>query len=138
MALFDTIFLLLMASTKGIPALLLNYELLNNFDENMDHIVDPILSIFYTTSILLGLSLSFERCTFCSHLHLYTTIFTYWKIIFGIIALIMFSIIVNIPNFLVFDYACWFDLLRFLIAMLCYIGFESMTYKEVTFCLFIN
>ena len=137
LASFDTIFLLLMASTKGIPAIFLNYESLNIFDANMGHITAPILSIIYTASILFGVSLSFERFMFFSHLHLHSTIFTYWKIIFWIITLIMFSIIVNIPIFLNFDYARWFYLLRFLIAMLFFIGFESMTHKEVTFDLLI-
>ena len=129
LALFDTIFLLLMASTKGIPAL--TYESMRNFDENAGQIADPIASIFYTTSILFGVSLSFERYMFCNYLHLHTTIFTYWKIISWIITINMFSIIVNIPIFLNFDYARWFYLIRFLISMLFYIGFESLTYKEV-------
>ena len=118
-----------MASTKGIPAL--TYESMRKFEENAGQIADPISSIFYTTSILFGVSLSFERYMFCNYLHLHTTIFTYWKIIFWIITINMFSIIVNIPVFLNFDYARWFYLIRFLISMIFYVGFESMTYKEV-------
>ena len=120
-----------MASTKGIPAL--TYEPMRNFDENVGQIAEPISSIFYTTSILIGLSLSFERYMFCKYLHLHTTIFTHWKIIFWIITINMFSIIVNIPIFLNFDYARWFYLIRFLISVLFYVGFESMTYKEVIY-----
>ena len=119
-----------MASTKGIPAILLTYESMNNFHKNMSQIV-PILSIFYTGSILFGVSLSFERYMFFNYLHLHTTIFTCWKIIFWIITINMFSIIVNIPIFL--DWARWFYMIRFIIAMLFYIGFESMTYKEVIY-----
>ena len=122
-----------MASTKGRTALLLNYEAMNNFDKDMSHSVAPILSIIYTTSITISISLSFERYMFFNYLHLHTTIFTSWKIIFWIITINMFSIIVNIPIFLNFDYARWFYLIRFLISVLFYVGFESMTYKEVIY-----
>ena len=120
-----------MASTKGMTALLLNHEAMNNFDKDMSHSVAPILSIIYTTSITISISLSFERYMFFCHMHFYTTLITNRKIIIWIITLMIFSIIINIPIFLDLDYVHWFNLLRFLFSMLCLIGFKTMTIKEV-------
>ena len=120
-----------MASTKGMTALLSNHEAMKNFDRDMSHIVAPILSIIYTTSISISISLSIERYMFFCHMHFYITLITYKKIIIWIITLIIFSIIVNIPIFLDLDHAHWFDLLRFLISMLCLIVSKTMTIKEV-------
>ena len=122
-----------MASTKGRTALLLNYEAMNNFDKDMSHIVAPILSIIYTTSITISISLSFERYMFFCHMHFYITLITYRKVMIWILTLIIFSIIINIPIFLDLDYVHWFNLLRFLFSMLCLIGFKTMTIKEVKF-----
>ena len=93
LALFDT-----MASTKGIPAILLTYELMNNFHKNMSQIAPTYFEHFLFRKHLIW-SFLVNWKIHDLRLLAFTTIFTYWNIILWIITVNNFSIIVNIPIF---------------------------------------